>query len=178
MIVASMCLLSLYVMAHQAFYTYRLMTAGPTGFEQASVFYLTKAITMWRHLAMKALFNGLWLFMVSIGMQLFVLFYKDADKAMKKQTGLMVLNLVNGTSQQSAVIPGLDKEHKLDMTVHSTLAWAVFASFAIFALLLLEIRRQHMSVFKLNFYTQWGMTRPIQNSLASMSQRAGSDVEM
>merc|ERR1719440_2095408 len=77
-VVASMCLISLYVIAHQLFYTYRLMTAGPTGFEQASMFYLTRTITVWRHIAIKCLFNGLWLFIMSSGFQLFGKFYDDA----------------------------------------------------------------------------------------------------
>merc|ERR1719460_1617032 len=95
-VVAFMCLFSLYVIAHQLFYTYRLMTAGPTGFEQASVFYLTRAITVWRHLAIKSLFNGLWAFMVLVGIQLFVKFYKDADCERSGPDVVWVINLKNG----------------------------------------------------------------------------------
>ena len=32
--VAFMCLMAIYVIVHQTFYAYRLMTAGPHGFEQ------------------------------------------------------------------------------------------------------------------------------------------------
>merc|ERR1719327_1235384 len=112
--VAVMCLLALYVIAHQLFYTYRLMTAGPTGFEQASVFYLTRVITMWRHLAIKCLFNGLWMFIFLVGVQLFVIFYKDADSEVKKTHMIWALNMVDGTSQNKTEIH-LDKHHKLNM---------------------------------------------------------------
>merc|ERR1711990_1401259 len=42
MCVTFMCITALYIICHQMFYTFRLMTAGPTGFEMASMFYLTK----------------------------------------------------------------------------------------------------------------------------------------
>merc|ERR1719352_1797242 len=77
-VIAVMCLISLYVIAHQLFYSYRLMTAGPTGFEQAGTFYLARSMVIWRHLAIKFLFNGLWMFILMVGIQLFVKFYKDA----------------------------------------------------------------------------------------------------
>merc|ERR1719197_1803818 len=76
--ISIMCLLSLYIIAHQLYYTFRLMTAGPSGFDQAAIFYLTRTITMWRHLAIKFLFNGLLMFLGTVGIQLFVKFYKDA----------------------------------------------------------------------------------------------------
>merc|ERR1719356_884877 len=97
-ICAVMCLLSLYVIAHQLFYTYRLMTAGPTGFEQASIFYLSRTITMWRHLSVKALLNGLWIFIFSTGITMFVKFVKDASHGTGHQGYVVVLNMVNGTS--------------------------------------------------------------------------------
>merc|ERR1719337_844018 len=80
MMVTFMCLISLYTICHQLFYTIRLMTAGPTGFELASIFYLTKTIVMWRHFAIKCLLNGLGLFLVSSGITLFVKFIKDAHR--------------------------------------------------------------------------------------------------
>merc|ERR1711879_75700 len=75
LMIAIQCLLSLYIIAQQLFYTYRLMTAGSLGFDLAAVFYLTKTITMWRHLAIKLLFNGMLKFLVLVGIQLFVTFY-------------------------------------------------------------------------------------------------------
>merc|ERR1719389_447473 len=78
LMISIQCLLSLYIIAQQLFYTYRLMTAGSIGFDLAAVFYLTRTITMWRHLAIKMLFNGLLKFLILVGIQLFIQFYKDA----------------------------------------------------------------------------------------------------
>merc|ERR1719472_123203 len=98
--VAVMCLLSLYVISHQLFYANRLMTSGPTGFEQASVFYLTRVIVMWRHLAIKCLFNGLSLFIFLVGIQLFCAFYKDADTTLTKTKVVVIANVFDGTSTE------------------------------------------------------------------------------
>merc|ERR1712151_1149966 len=96
------------------------MTAGPTGFELASMFYLTKSIVMWRHIAIKCLLNGLALFLVSSGITLFVKFVKDASGGPRK---IIVINLNPGNS-----IPTVDTGH-LDQTVHAVLAYIVLFSF-------------------------------------------------
>ena len=74
MSVAFMCLMAIYVIAHQTLYTYRLMTAGPHGFEQASMFSLCKGLCTWRHLAIRCIFNGLSLYIVASGLLVFVMF--------------------------------------------------------------------------------------------------------
>lgn len=170
-VVAFMCLLSLYVIAHQLFYTYRLMTAGPTGFEQASVFYLTRVITIWRHLAIKCLFNGLWAFMVLVGVQLFVKFYKDADGERTGPHMVWAMNLVNGTSQDHKVI-SLDHHHKLDMTTHAILGYVVFFCFMCGFAVLSYIRYTHLKVFRDNYSSIKAMTDPIQRNAKEMSQRS------
>merc|ERR1712139_434751 len=150
------CLLSLYVIAHQLFYTYRLMTAGPTGFEQASVFYLTRVITIWRHLAIKCLFNGLWAFMVLVGIQLFVKFYKEADGEKKGPHIAWALNLQGGTGQNYTVVD-MHHHHKLNMTTHAVLGYVAMAIFVANALLLYYIRYQHLKVFRDNYSAIKGM---------------------
>jgi hypothetical protein len=167
---AVMCLLSLYVIAHQLFYTYRLMTAGPTGFEQASVFYLTRVITMWRHLAIKCLFNGLWMFIFLVGVQLFVKFYKDADSEVKKTHMIWALNMVDGTSQNTTEIH-LEKHHKLNMTTHAILAYIILAIYLACTVLLWMVRKQHMTVFQENYKAVKGMTNPIENTMRTMAYR-------
>jgi len=171
LVVAFMCLLSLYVIAHQLFYTYRLMTAGPTGFEQATVFYLTRAITIWRHIAIKCLFNGLWAFMALVGIQLFVKFYKDADS---KKTGphmVWAMNLINGTSQDHKVIE-MVHHHKLNMMHHAIVGYIVFFFFLCGLGLLYYIRYTHMMVFRNNYCQIKAMTDPIQKNAKEMSKRS------
>merc|ERR1719230_842244 len=106
MIVSFMCLISLYTICHQLFYIFRLMTAGPTGFELASMFYLTKSIVMWRHIAIKALLNGLILFLVSSGITLFVKFIKDAATTPPKY---IFINLNDANTVKVPHNPGLDQ---------------------------------------------------------------------
>merc|ERR1712070_655926 len=82
-----------FVQVHQIFFTFRLLTAGPTGFEQASMFYLNRTIVMWRHFAMKMMMNGMIFYMVGSGAILCTKFYKDAS-AKNKSADLGHLNLV------------------------------------------------------------------------------------
>merc|ERR1740130_832340 len=175
-VVAFMCLLSLYVIAHQLFFTYRLMTAGPTGFEQASMFYLTRGITIWRHLAIKCLFNGLWAFLVLVGVQLFVTFYKDADDAMSGPHMVWAINLVNGTSQNYTNID-LTHHHKLDMTRHAILGYIVFVFFIAATALLYWVRYQHLQVFKENYSQIKAMTDPMRQNMDEMSKRSSMRLE-
>jgi len=177
LVVAIMCLLSLYVIAHQLFYTYRLMTAGPTGFEQASVFYLTKVITMWRHFAIKCLFNGLSLFLFLVGIQLFVMFYKDADGTVSKKHVVYVLNLENGTSVDR-LIADLHAKPALDMQLHSIMGYGILVLFFAMSILFCIIRHHHMSVFLQNYKDVKAMTMPIESTMRLMSVRSKNNLEV
>jgi len=174
--VAVMCLLSLYVIAHQLFYANRLMTSGPTGFEQASVFYLTRVIVMWRHLAIKALFNGLWLFIFLVGIQLFCKFYKDADAKLRKPHMVFIVNMINGTSFNTTQID-IESHHKLDMMGHSILAYCVLAIFMVCAFMLIIVRKHHLTVFQENYKAVKVMTHPLESTMRAMSHRSGHLLE-
>merc|ERR1719162_430539 len=169
--IAIMCLLSLYIVAHQLFYTFRLMTAGPSGFDQAAIYYLTRSITMWRHLAIKFLFNGLLFFMILVSIQLLVKFYKDADEVPKhKYDEVVIMNLVGGQSMNTTNLV-ISVHHKLDMTVHVALGYFVFGVCACTAWLMLYIRRQHLSVFRQNYEYCSEKTHHITSVLRNMSHR-------
>jgi len=174
--VAVMCLLSLYVIAHQLFYANRLITSGPTGFEQASMFYLTRVIVMWRHRAIKYLFNGLWLFMFLIGIQLFCTFYKDADAKISKPHMVFIKNVVNGTGMDEAAFES-HKAHKLNMMVHSILAYLVLGVFLGCAFLLYKVRCHHLAVFQRNYSEIKVMTQPLMSTLRMMAQRSSHQLE-
>jgi len=60
-------LVATFVAVAQTYYTYRLMTAGPTGFEMATKFYLDAYITWWRHYAIKHVLVSLPLLVVGHG---------------------------------------------------------------------------------------------------------------
>jgi len=171
LVVSVMCLVSLYVIAHQLFYTYRLMTAGPTGFEQASVFYLTKVITMWRHFAIKCLFNGLTAFCFLVGVQLFVKFYKDADGEVKQKHVVYALNLQGGTSV-NRIVADMHAEPKLNMELHSFMAYGILVLYFGCTCVLFVIRQQHITVFLQNYKDVKSMTAPIETTMRQMSLRS------
>lgn len=177
--VAVMCLLSLYIICHQLFYANRLITSGPTGFEQASVFYLTRVIVMWRHLAIKCLFNGLWLFIFLIGIQLFCKFYKDADAKMEKPHMVFVTNIVAGMSVDASNpgVIGHAHVHKLDMMLHSIIAYCVLFVFLANSFLLIIVRKQHLTVFQENYAAVKVMTHPLETTMRTMSHRSGHLLE-
>lgn len=171
-VVASMCLLSLYVISHQLFYTIRLTTAGPTGFEQATMFYLTRVIVVWRHLAISCLFNGLWMFILLVGIQFFVTFYKDAFSETDKPHEIWINNLVGGNSMSTTLIPA-PAPHKLNMVLHSVLAYIALALFLIFTMLLAIVRKQHLAVFQLSYAKAKMMNDPLENQVRHMAVRSG-----
>lgn len=175
--VTVMCLLSLYVISHQLFYANRLSTSGPTGFEQASVFYLTRVIVMWRHLAIKCLFNGLSMFIFLVGIQLFCAFYKDADKKQIKQQVVVFGNVVDGNSVPDTTIQIPERHHKLNMMVHSILAYCVLAVFLACAWVLIVIRKQHLGVFQENYKAVKVMTMPLEAAMRTMAHRSGHLLE-
>merc|ERR1712099_3759 len=73
-------ILATYVGVAQIYHTYRLETAGPTGFEMATSYYLNPNIVSWRHLAVKCMLNSLPAFLISTGLRVQVNFERAAIK--------------------------------------------------------------------------------------------------
>merc|ERR1712187_198770 len=71
-------IIATYVGVAQIYHTYRLETAGPTGFEMATSYYLNPNIVCWRHVAVKCMLNSLPLFLVSTGIRIEVNFERQA----------------------------------------------------------------------------------------------------
>jgi hypothetical protein len=69
-----------YVGVAQVYHSYRLETAGPTGFEMATSYYLNPNIVSFRHLAIKGMLHSLPLYLVSTGMRIQVNFDRAAVK--------------------------------------------------------------------------------------------------
>lgn len=72
--------LSTYVGVVQPYHTYRLMTAGPTGFETACAYYLHKDIISWRHFSIKLMLISMPIFIISSGLRFIVKFDRDMSK--------------------------------------------------------------------------------------------------
>jgi len=73
-IVLFLNVMATYVSVAQIYHTYRLETAGPTGFEMATSYYLNPNIVAWRHLAVKCMLNSLPIFLISTGIRISVNF--------------------------------------------------------------------------------------------------------
>lgn len=69
--------LATYVSVAQLYFTYRLMTAGPTGFEMASSFYLNPNIAFWRHAAVKNMLLSLPVFLFASAFRFLVKFDQE-----------------------------------------------------------------------------------------------------
>lgn len=77
LVVLFLNVIATYVGVAQPYHTVRLMTAGPTGFESAASYYLNKSVTVYRHLAVKAMLISLPLFMMQSGLRLIVKFKRE-----------------------------------------------------------------------------------------------------
>merc|ERR1719213_1480700 len=73
-------IIATYVGVAQVYHAYRLETAGPTGFEMATSYYLNPNIVSWRHLAVKCMLNSLPLFLVATGIRININFERAALK--------------------------------------------------------------------------------------------------
>merc|ERR1719313_2176089 len=86
-----------YVGVAQVYHAYRLETAGPTGFEMATSYYLNPNIISWRHIAIKAMLYSLPLFLVSTGMRIEMNYDRAGEKpvppkwATARMTGLIFM---------------------------------------------------------------------------------------
>jgi hypothetical protein len=71
--------ITVYVTIAQMYHTYRLMTAGPTGFEMAASYYLNRNVTFWRHFGIMCMFISFPTLLISCGLRLTVKFDKDSS---------------------------------------------------------------------------------------------------
>lgn len=76
-------IIATYVSVAQVYHVYRLESAGPTGFEMATSYYLNANIVAWRHLAIKCLLLSLPLFLVSTGIQIEVALGSASSKPLR-----------------------------------------------------------------------------------------------
>lgn len=101
--------LAMYVGIAQPYHTYRLMTAGPTGFDAATSYYLNRNITTWRHYAIKGMLKCLPLDIIGIGLRLFVKFERETESSASLPENTPAISaiqgiLVCGTMQALAIV--------------------------------------------------------------------------
>jgi hypothetical protein len=73
-------IITVYVTIAQIYHTYRLMTAGPTGFEMATAYYLNRNIIFWRHFSLMCMFISFPIVLISCGLRMLVRFDKESIK--------------------------------------------------------------------------------------------------
>lgn len=115
-------ILAMYVGIAQPYHTYRLMTAGPTGFDAATSYYLNRNITAWRHYAIKGLLKCLPLYILQMGLRLFVKFERETEHDHVKPENTPAISIIQGI-----VVCGVMQALAI------TLLWAHYKHFSIFA---------------------------------------------
>mmetsp|Transcript_10868 Transcript_10868/g.19343 ORF Transcript_10868/g.19343 Transcript_10868/m.19343 type:complete len:252 (-) Transcript_10868:106-861(-) len=143
--VAFMDLVACAVLSLQLFYTIRLFTAGPTGFDKASRFYCDQRMWRWRE---RAIFGVKWsivLFVVSTGLMLTVKFYVEGAPEVERESR---------------------KQHEAEYIGHQILATVVFAFFAILSYILYLLGREHTRVFNESYNTVDLISPLMQNDRA------------
>lgn len=144
-------MIATYVGVAQIYHTYRLMTAGPTGFEMSASYYLNKNVAFWRHFAIKCMLASLPWFLISVGMRLQVKVDLDSPDANAKPKDSLV---------ETRLWPGI------------TLLGLMFSTFWIMAgLLLLYIHRVHSKVFSDNYEANKVYERPLLTKITAMGHR-------
>lgn len=151
-------MLATYIGVAQPYYTYRLMTAGPTGFDAAAAFYLNKNVVAWRHLCIKTLLASLPLYMVQMGFRLNVKFDR---------------------STRAAEDPPKDTPF-----VEELLGWIFCGVFMLFAIVMCYAVRLHARVFRERYKSialMPHLTKYMQQRMMSTSMRGqdqGFDVDV
>jgi hypothetical protein len=144
-------MLATYVGVAQPYHTYRLMTAGPAGFETAAAYYLDKNVVAWRHASVKSMLLSLPWFLVSSGFRFVSKFSRDATEAAAPPV-----------------------EPPLGARVAGTLTWAIYM---IFGLTLAYVHREHQHIFQAKYEAMWhgsGMGTVISEVQGMMTPRARS----
>jgi len=141
----------------QVYHTYRLVSAGPTGFEMAASYYLNKNIAFYRHYAIKMMLLSLPTSLVSIGLRLQVKVDLDTKGAPPESTQGLVGIRVFG------------------VTVLGLIMW-VFWTIA--GILLMYIHRKHSQVFSSSYEANKQYERPLLTKISAMGHRQTQPLDM
>jgi len=147
-------IIATYVGMAQTYHTYRLETAGPTGFEIATSYYLNPNIVAWRHIAVKCLLNGLPLYLISTGIRVSMSFNIDDAEDFQK----------------------------MSRTNSRILAAVVLGLFIISGCIMHYVHQKHQAVFRGNYEYAKMTERPyiekVQELMSSQRSRAPSQPDV
>jgi len=145
-------ILAMYVGVAQHYFTYRLMTAGPTGYEMASAYYLNPNIAFWRHVAIKSMLASLPVYLISTSIKLLVMFDQDMPNAPAKHPDPNNWSLAR-----------LGSLSVLGIVV--CLLWFCAAAALVY------VDRKHRQIFQERYEVAKELERPLLTSVQSMSSR-------
>lgn len=124
-----MSMIAVAVLSLQLFFTIRLMTASPTGFDKAARFYQDRSMWWWRERAIFGVKYSLVTFVLSTGLMLFVKFYVPGG------------------------LDGLEKDQEalqeVEYHLHQIGAIVVFCVFMVMSCVMWLLVRTHQRVFDL-----------------------------
>jgi len=125
-----MDLVAVSTLSLQLFFTIRLMTAGPTGFDKAARFYMDRRMWLWRE---RAIFGVKWSivgFFLSSGMMLCVKFYVEGAPEVEEAS---------------------ERLHDKEYQGHKILAGSVLLIFCVLASCLARLMMEHQRCFDENY---------------------------
>eukprot|EP00443_Scrippsiella_acuminata_P109245 CAMPEP_0115692534 /NCGR_PEP_ID=MMETSP0272-20121206/63248_1 /TAXON_ID=71861 /ORGANISM="Scrippsiella trochoidea, Strain CCMP3099" /LENGTH=250 /DNA_ID=CAMNT_0003132601 /DNA_START=1 /DNA_END=753 /DNA_ORIENTATION=- len=149
-----MNVLTTYVCVSQVYFVYRLMTAGPTGFEMASSFYLNPNIAFWRHAGVKTLLMSLPTFVVGSAFRMLKKFDNDMPGA-------------EAETEAPIELPWY-QARVYDVSVMGIVVCSVWC---FMALLLYHVNNKHQAVFKERYAIAKDMERPLLTQVSMLSAR-------
>lgn len=150
--------LATYVTVAQSYHTYRLISAGPNGFEMATSYYLNKNMVFWRHLAIKCMLSSLPLFLMSSGIRMLVKFDKDE---MRQPTWVSI-----GGHEPSPLPPP-----KPQIGGYSLLGCGVCLTYITAGCILSYIDKKHRNVFRERYALVMERERPLLTHFQSEATR-------
>lgn len=115
-------ILAIYIGVAQPYHVFRLMTAGPTGFDAAASYYMNRNITAWRHFAIKGMLVSLSLYIFQMSLRLLVKFDRQT-----KETGSLPRDTPVASFWQGLIFCGTFQ------VVAVALVWCHYRHFSIFA---------------------------------------------
>jgi len=153
--------LATYVVVAQSYHTYRLMTAGPNGFEMATSYYLNRNMVVWRHMAVKCMLFSLPMFLISSGIRMLVKFDRDELR--------QPLWVQMGDVEPTGLPPP-----KPQIGGFSILGICVCITYVVAGLVLYLIDHKHQLVFRDRYSVVMERERPLLQHVHGLTTRATS----
>jgi len=152
-------LLATYIGIAQHYFAYRLMTAGPMGYEMASRFYLNPNITFWRHASIRLMLMSLPTFLMAGGLKQMVAFSQDMPGGEERFTAANHWTLAR-------------------VGQVSVLGMVVMICWMLMALALCYADSKHRRVFAEAYGPARELEKPLMESVSRMASRGNSRPEI